>query len=103
MEIANEVAEVFCQDVVDKLQVKNVQIIDTAILPENSEKPNIKMNIAISFILGLMCSLAIIFIMEYFDNTIKISSDIEKHLGLPVLGTIPVFPEISDKKMKNYY
>jgi capsular polysaccharide biosynthesis protein len=40
-----------------------------------------------------MTGLGIIFLIEYLDNTIKTPEDVQKHLGLPVIGTIPVFPE----------
>lgn len=91
--IANKVAEVFMVKVVDIMQVENVKVIDTAEAPEHPVKPNKKMNVAIGFILGLMVGFGIVFLIEYFDNTIKTVDDIKKYLDLPVIGTIPVFPE----------
>lgn len=91
--IANKVAEVFMVKVVDIMQVENVKVIDTAEVPDKPIKPNKKMNVAIGFILGLMVGFGIVFIIEYFDNTIKTADDIKKYLDLPVIGTIPVFPE----------
>lgn len=91
--IANKVAEVFMVKVVDIMQVDNVKVIDTAEVPDKPVKPNKKMNVAIGFILGLMVGFGIVFIIEYFDNTIKTADDIKKYLDLPVIGTIPVFPE----------
>ena len=67
----------------------DIQAIDKAVLPENPVSPNIKLNIAIAFFLGLMVSVGIVFLMEYLDNTIKTENDIEKYLQLPVLGIIP--------------
>ncbi|EPZ59931.1 hypothetical protein H477_0764 [[Clostridium] sordellii ATCC 9714] len=43
----------------------------------------------ISAVLGIMASLFVIFLLEYMDNKIKSPQDIEKHLGLPLLGVIP--------------
>lgn len=67
----------------------NIQIIDTAQVPEGPVKPKPMLNIAIAFVLGIMISLGIIFIMEYMDTTIKTEDDIEKILNVPVIGLIP--------------
>jgi capsular polysaccharide biosynthesis protein len=40
-----------------------------------------------------MVSVFIIFLVEYFDNTIKMPDEIEQRLGLPVLGSVPDFDE----------
>ena len=57
--------------------------------PENPVSPNKKMNIAIAFLLGLMVSLGLVFLLEYLDNTYKNKEQLEKELDIPVLGVIP--------------
>lgn len=74
----------------------DIQVMDKAIVPINAISPNKKLNIAIAFFIGLMVSLGIVFLLDYVDNTIKTESDVEKYLGLPVLGVIPRM--ILDKK-----
>lgn len=91
--IADKVAEVFKDKVVEIMKVENVQIIDKAQVPVSPIKPNKKLNLAIAAVLGLMVGFGLVFIIEYFDDTIKTPEDIQKHLNLPVIGTIPVFPE----------
>lgn len=91
--ISNKVADVFMEKVVDIMQVENVKVIDTAEVPKSPIKPNKKMNVAIAFVLGLMLGFGIVFLIEYLDNTVKTPEDIKKYLDLPVIGTIPVFPE----------
>ena len=92
-DIANMVAEVFREKVVDIMKVENVQIIDTAQVSEDPVKPNKMMNIAIATLLGLMLGIGIVFLAEYLDDTIKTTEDVQKHLGLTVIGTIPKFKE----------
>jgi capsular polysaccharide biosynthesis protein len=36
-------------------------------------------------------SLGLIFLTYYFDKTIRDEEDIEKLIGLPILGTVPVY------------
>ena len=64
------------------------EVIDDAITPTSPIKPNKMMNIAISAVLAVMIGLFIIFLMESLDNKIKKPEDIEKCIGIPVLGTI---------------
>lgn len=89
-EIANETAEVFMDSVKTIMKVENVQVIDKAQPPENPVKPRPKLNMAIAGILGIMAGVFLAFLLEYMDNTLKTPEDIEKHLGLPVLGAIPM-------------
>ena len=67
----------------------NVRVIEAVQLPENPVAPNKKMNIAIAFLLGLMVSIGLVFLLEYIDNTFKSKENLEKELGIPVIGLIP--------------
>lgn len=92
-ELANSIAVVFMGEIGGIMKMDNVQFIDMAKVPKNPIKPRPAMNIAIAAVLGIMVSVFTIFLVEYFDNTIKMPQDIEQRLGLPVLGSVPVFDE----------
>jgi len=92
-DIANMVADVFKEKVVDIMKVENVQIIDVAQVPGNPIKPNKMMNISIATLLGFMLGVGIVFLAEYLDDTIKTTEDVQKYLGLTVIGTIPNFKD----------
>lgn len=87
--IANEISKVFSLQIQDIMNVDNVSILEMASAPNNPIKPNKKLNIAIAAALGMMASIFLVFIKEYFDNTIKTPDDIARHLELPVLASIP--------------
>jgi len=87
--IANTMAQEFSKAVIEIKKVDSVSIVDTAVTPDNPVKPNKKLNILIAFVVGLMAAVGIVFLLEYLDNTLKTSSDVEKLLGIPVLGVIP--------------
>ncbi len=89
--IANETAKVFMNSVKEIMLVENVQVIDKAQTPFKPISPRPMLNMAIAGVLGLMLGVFLTFLLEFLDNTIKTSSDIEKHLGLAVIGTIPLF------------
>lgn len=71
----------------------NVRVIEAVQLPENPVAPNKKMNIAIAFLLGLMVSVGLVFLLEYLDNTFKNKENLERELDIPVIGVIPVVDE----------
>ena len=88
-DIANEIPKVFEKEAKRITKANDVQVIDKAILPKNPIKPNKVMNVLIAFVLGTMIGLFVVFLIEYLDNKIKTPQDIEKHLGLSVIGVIP--------------
>ncbi|WP_404987679.1 YveK family protein [Clostridium culturomicium] len=71
----------------------NVRVIEEVVVPENPVSPNKKMNIAIAFILGLMVSVGICFLLEFMDNSFKNKEQVEQELGIPVIGLIPLMED----------
>lgn len=88
-DIANEIPKVFEKEAKRITKANDVQVIDKATLPKNPIKPNKVMNVLIAFVLGTMIGLFVVFLIEYLDNKMKTPQDIEKHLGLSVIGVIP--------------
>lgn len=88
-EIANEVADVFSDEIQDIYNLENVAIIDKA---EESDAPYninyLKDNI-IYLMIGVVLSFGVVFVMYYFDTTIKSSETVEEKLGLTVIGIVP--------------
>ena len=78
----------------------NVVIVETPKYPTEPSSPNKVRNVIISVVLGLVISIGLTFIIEYLDNTVKSKSDIEKLLGVPVLGIVPEEDEGNKKLAK---
>ena len=87
--IANTMAQEFSKAVIEIKKVDSVSIVDTAVIPDKPIKPQKVLNVMLAFVVGLLASLGLVFLLEYMDNTIKTSSDVETLLGIPVLGIIP--------------
>ncbi|WP_202709624.1 YveK family protein [Sporosalibacterium faouarense] len=87
--IADEIAVVLKKHIANIMHIENIQVIDKAEVPTAPVKPNPILNMAIAGVLGGMISIFLVFLMEYMDNTVKSSNDIEKYLELPVIGMIP--------------
>lgn len=97
-ELANTIGDVFQKEVQKLMQVDNVNILSSAVVPENPHpiKPNPKLNMAIAAVVGLMIGVGVAFLLEYLDTTVKTEQEAEEMLGLPILGLVSV---ISDKEM----
>ena len=75
------------------MNVENVQVLDRSHSQPGPCKTQKAMNIAISLVLGAMLGIFVAFILEFLDTSIKTPEDVEKYLGLPVIGTIPYLKE----------
>lgn len=102
LQIANKTAEVFEKQIKKIMNVDNVTILPLADDQENQSpvSPNPPINIAIAAFLGVFLGVGIAFLLEYLDNTVKTEQDVEKLLGLPVLGAITVIGDNLDIKVR---
>lgn len=89
-DIANATADVFKGEVAKIMNVDNVTVLSKAEVAESQSpiKPRPMLNVAIAFVIGLMASVGLAFLLEYLDNTVKKEEDVENLLGLPVLGIV---------------
>jgi|WetSurSiteA1Bulk_404760.scaffolds.fasta_scaffold00026_29 tyrosine-protein kinase Etk/Wzc len=85
--------------------VGDVRIIDYAVLPDLPIKPKKSLIIAVSFILGLILGVALVFIRKALHRGVKASDLIEKKLHIPVYAVIShsVDQEQLNKKLKRVH
>jgi succinoglycan biosynthesis transport protein ExoP len=67
----------------------SVVVVSEASIPESPIKPNKKLNVAIALVLSFMVFSLLAFVLEHLDNTLKTPEDINRELGLSVIGVIP--------------
>jgi len=68
----------------------NVTIVDRAVVPGSPSFPKFWLNIAVAFLLGLILAIIAVVLKELLDDAIRSPNDVEKKLGLPMLGLIPL-------------
>jgi len=66
-----------------------VEIVDPASPPPRPSSPNLPLNLLLSIFLGLGAGIGLAFFIEYIDTSVKTVDDVERFLGLPVIGVIP--------------
>ena len=75
---------------VAEVMVSNeVQVVDTATLPEDPVKPRKALTLALALLLGLMAGSGYVIAYEMFNRKLRTADDIQSYLGLTVLGTVP--------------
>ena len=96
--IATEMINVFSEEVVKIYNIKNVSIIDEAEVNRNPVNVNYAKNAVIFAMVLFILTALVIFLIYYFDNTIKSKDEIEKLLEVPVLAVIPMIDGQKEEK-----
>lgn len=89
--IANVTAQVFTGEVINYYKMNNVNVLDEAIVSENPYNINVPKQLVIYMLLGLFVSAGILFVIFYFDRTIKNVEQVENKIKLPILGSVQVY------------
>lgn len=96
--IANEIARVFSEKVNEIYNINNIYIVDEAEVPDEPSNINHAKDVIIFAFIGLVLSVAYIFMVNMLDNTIKTVEDIEKVYKVPVLVSIPLIESFENEK-----
>ncbi|HTC22963.1 MAG TPA: GNVR domain-containing protein, partial [Gemmatimonadales bacterium] len=73
------------------LEDSNVRIIEEATPPVVPIRPRKARNVALSIAAGLVLAFGVAFALEHLDTTVKTPDDVERYLGLSVIGIVPSF------------
>lgn len=91
LELLNAVSRSFIEQALNLYPSGSIDILDKAELSYSNNTNSKALIFSIVLFIGAISALGIIFLSEYFDLTIKDEKDIEKHLGLKVIGSIPKY------------
>lgn len=86
--IAETTAEVFKDEVQKIYNLTNVSVVDKAYLAEKPYNINPIKQFTIFTCAGIVAGAFILFLIFYFDTSIKSSEEIEEKLSLPVVGKV---------------
>lgn len=96
--IANKICEVAQEKITTLMDVDRVNIFSEAYLPTSPIASNMSKNLLIGFGVGLAIAAAYIFVVYSLNDKVNSVDDVEKHLDLVVLGSIPYHKSKSGKK-----
>lgn len=66
----------------------NIVQIEPASVPEEPIRPRPLINTVLAAVIGLMLAAGVVFLIEHLDDTLKTPEEVERLLGVPVLGFI---------------
>jgi succinoglycan biosynthesis transport protein ExoP len=70
--------------------VNNISVVDKAQVPLFPFKPNFQRNLSLGLVVGLLLGLAVAWILEHLDDSIRFVEDVERETHAPVLGVVPM-------------
>ena len=76
-------------DVVLAGRPNNISIVDYAITPDYPVGPARMRSVMLAFVLALGLGIGLALFLEYLDDSVHSTDDVEKHLRLPALAVIP--------------
>lgn len=99
-EIANAVRDMAAEHIQSVMDIEAVNVVDTANIPNEKASPSLAKNGVIGGLLGVIIAMAAVIIIYLTNDTIMVEEDVERYLGLSVLGSIPFSEKESRSKKK---
>ena len=96
--IVDELTDVSVRTTGDVMDTTPPNIMDYGQVASSPVSPSLKKNGLIGGLLGFVLACAIIIIQFMMNDSIKTGEDVEKYLGLNVLGMIPLEEGVSKRK-----
>lgn len=69
--------------------VNNISVVDTADEPQKPSSPRLILNLLVSLLSGLALGAIVAFALEQMDEAFGDPGEVERKLGLPLLGSVP--------------
>lgn len=67
----------------------NISIVDKAALPIFPRSPKLSLNLALALVAGLLLGILAALGLDYLDDSFKSPEDVEREVGLTVIGVVP--------------
>jgi capsular polysaccharide biosynthesis protein len=89
-QIVDEFAAVSVDQIAKIMDTEAPSIVEEGFVATVPDSPNLKKNIPIGAMLGVLLAAGIFVVLHIMDDTVKTSEEVEKYLGLSTLGLIPM-------------
>ncbi len=67
----------------------NVRLMDRAVVPGSPFTPDVRRNLMLGSLAGLLLAVGLVLTIDYLDDTVKTPEDVTRGLKLPFLGLVP--------------
>ena len=86
--IANSIAQVFSGEIAKIYQINNISVVDVAVTPEEVSNNTLKRDLLIALFVSIFGTIGVVFVVYYFDDTVKLTDDLEEEIGMPVVAKV---------------
>ncbi|HMG72602.1 MAG TPA: polysaccharide biosynthesis tyrosine autokinase [Pyrinomonadaceae bacterium] len=86
-------------DVVMAGTPNNIRVVDYAIAQKKPVAPRRSLIVGLSLLLSLGCGIGLAFLIEYLDDSVRSTEDIENFLHLPSVAVIPQMDKAKTKRL----
>lgn len=86
--IANSIAEVFSSEISKIYQINNISVVDIAQVPDKISNNTLVRDLFIALFISLFGTTAVIFVIYYFDDSIKLTDNLEEEIAMPVVAKV---------------
>ncbi len=67
----------------------NIRVVESALIPSKPFRPSLRLDLATGLTAGVALGIALALLLHFLDRTVKTPEELERLLGLPLLGVIP--------------
>lgn len=78
--------------------INNIAVVDSATVPQKPSSPRLLLNLLLAIFAGLGLGAVAALILEQIDEAIADPSEVERQLGLPLLGSVPKVDDVTPKE-----
>ena len=89
-ELVDELTNVAIKRISEIMDTKEPKVFEWGNISTSPVSPNMKKNVAIAALFGVLLSSVIVIVIYLMDDTIRSVEDIEKYLDLNTLASIPI-------------
>lgn len=100
-EIANEIRNVGATHIQSVMNALAVNVVDEANIPMWTSNNNLKKYVALMFLAGCFFALVCLSVQFVLDDKVTTAEDVEKYLGLSVLGVFPIDETLLRRKQRS--
>lgn len=98
--IVDELASVSSSYIGDQMEITAPKIIERGELPVQKTSPNMRRNVVVGFLVGLLVAIAVVTVNLVTNDAIVTVDDVERYLGLITYASIPEREADSSKHRK---
>lgn len=78
--------------------VNNISVVDNADVPQKPSSPRLLLNLVVALLTGLGLGALLAYVLEQVDEAIADPVEVQRRLGIPLLGTVPKLEDVTPKE-----